>query len=112
MWSPTEGSGDHICFLHESTRSVELRLHTDNQRPMCRRSGLKVSGGWAGGEVRLRYRAWRNGACDRPIIDIWCFMHFLTMLHSSEMYKYTPGTRVGLGGHNRIQLISHYPLFA
>ena len=33
------GSGDPIFFLHESTRGVELRLHTQNLRPG---SGLKV----------------------------------------------------------------------
>ena len=40
--------GDPI-FLHESTRGVELRLHTEIQRPRCQGSVLKVcvgGGGW------------------------------------------------------------------
>ena len=41
------GSGDPIFFLHESTRGVEIRLHTENQHPRCPGSGLKVCGGQA-----------------------------------------------------------------
>ena len=36
------GVGDPIIFLHESTRGVEQRLHTENQRPRCLGSVLKV----------------------------------------------------------------------
>ena len=39
------GSGDPIFFLRESTRGVEIRLHTENQHPRCPGSGLKVCGG-------------------------------------------------------------------
>ena len=39
------GVGDPIILLHESTRGVEQRLHTENQRPRCPASGLKVCGG-------------------------------------------------------------------
>ena len=36
------GSGDPTFFFHESTWVVVLRLHTENQRPRCPGSGLKV----------------------------------------------------------------------
>ena len=38
-------SGDHYFFFYESTKGVELRLYTENQRPRCPASGLKVCGG-------------------------------------------------------------------
>ena len=38
-------SGEPIFFLRESTRGVELILHTENQRSG---SGLKVCVGWVG----------------------------------------------------------------
>ena len=41
------GSGDSI-FLRESTRGVEIRLHTKNQHPRCPGSGLKVCVGVVG----------------------------------------------------------------
>ena len=39
------GEGGQVTLfflLHESTRGVELRLHTENQRPRCLGSVLKV----------------------------------------------------------------------
>ena len=42
---PGSVGGGSIFSLHESTRGVIIRLHTENQNPRCPGSGLKVCGG-------------------------------------------------------------------
>ena len=36
------GGGGQLTLFFESAKGVELRLHTENQRPRCPGSGLKV----------------------------------------------------------------------
>ena len=60
------GKGDPIFFLHESTRGVELRLHTENQCHWWPGSGLKVCGVGKSNLVKCvaqRLRLWTCALC-------------------------------------------------